>query len=238
MASNSPARKKFKRSFVHAHFFASHKDDKIEYKCKKCIYTCIPKGGCTSSLIYHLRTSHNITNTEGEDDSDSPMTPNGPNLKKQPSVDSYWATPSRSDDEWLAYQVVVTGMSLRQLAYCQFQKHARTHLRLKVYKSHVTIGEHVNAHIKKMKENTIVKLKQMYSSGERFSVMADEWTSSTNKRFMNVCLKTNKETFNLGLVRCKGSLTSKVTVELLKVSISFCNDFSNDYKGKGKKVFF
>ncbi len=41
-------------------------------------------------------------------------------------------------------------------------------------------------------------------------VIVDEWTSVSNKRYLNVILKSDLDTHNLGLVRCKGSVTSKV----------------------------
>jgi hypothetical protein len=58
----------------------------------------------------------------------------------------------------------------------------------------------------------------LLQAGERFSLIADEWTSIRNRRYLNVCLKTDKETYNLGLVRCKGSITSVLTAEMVKVS--------------------
>jgi hypothetical protein len=36
---------------------------------------------------------------------------------------------------------------------------------------------------------------------------------------MNVCVKSHTFTANLGLVRCKGSVTAKVTAEIVKVGI-------------------
>ncbi len=39
------------------------------------------------------------------------------------------------------------------------------------------------------------------------------------RRYMNVYVKSHTFTANLGLVRCKGSVTAKVTAEIVKVGI-------------------
>lgn len=172
-------------------------------------------------MIYHLRHTHNITNVETESDQNvpsSPSTPQTPKLMKQPTVDSYIGI-NRSVDEWLTRLVVLDGISLRTLAYSEYLIQSRSAMRLKQYKSHVTVAAHVVNYIKELKQKTVSTLKEKFLAGERFSVMADEWTGISNKRYMNVILTTNKETFNLGLVRCKGSITAPVARDLIKVSI-------------------
>lgn len=58
-------------------------------------------------------------------------------------------------------------------------------------------------------------IKQCKKSGERFSLTFDEWTSSSNKRFMNINVHTNKKLWNLGMIRIKGSMTAEVCVKVL-----------------------
>lgn len=52
--------------------------------------------------------------------------------------------------------------------------------------------------------------------GQRFSLTFDEWSSSSNKRFMNINVHTSKEFWNLGMVRIKESMTAEVCVQLLE----------------------
>jgi hypothetical protein len=73
--------------------------------------------------------------------------------------------------------------------------------------------------IKQMKEMTVKELAKKFAAGERFSAIADEWTSIRNRRYMNICIKSSSYTANLGLVRCKGSVTSQVVSEMVKVSL-------------------
>jgi hypothetical protein len=92
-------------------------------------------------------------------------------------------------------------------------------MRIKHFQAHSTVAKVVMDFIKKMKEDTQKKLAEQFNAGERYSVIADEWTSIRNRRYLNVCVKSSKETVNLGLVRCKGSVTCKVTAEMVKVSL-------------------
>ena len=41
------------------------------------------------------------------------------------------------------------------------------------------------------------------------------------RRYLNVCVKSSSHTANLGLVRCRGTVTAKMTAEMVKVSILF-----------------
>jgi hypothetical protein len=60
-------------------------------------------------------------------------------------------------------------------------------------------------------------IKHRIETGERYSITADEWTSTANKRYMNVNLHGQKGfTASLGLVRIQGTFTSERTLEAVK----------------------
>ncbi len=61
------------------------------------------------------------------------------------------------------------------------------------------------------------KLSAIAAKGDRLSVIIDEYTDSRCKRFLNVTAVTMDSCFNLGLVRCKGSMTAEKTAFLTKV---------------------
>lgn len=52
--------------------------------------------------------------------------------------------------------------------------------------------------------------------GVKVSLMLDEWTNCTNKRFLSVVATTNEKAFNLGLSEIVGSGTSANLLNLLK----------------------
>jgi hypothetical protein len=203
-----------KRSYVHEYFdlVVTDGESPVKKKCTLCTYICTPKRGSTSSMQYHLANSHEIKKPIEGIDTDSG--------KKRPlfTVASFFASKNRSIEEWQTRQIVLDGLSIRQLAQSEFQEAACLSMRLKHYKSHSTVAENVMNYIEKMKKDTKKKLREKFMEGVRFSAIADEWTSISNRRYLSVSLKSNKETYHLGLVRCKGTITSKVTADLVKVS--------------------
>lgn len=63
---------------------------------------------------------------------------------------------------------------------------------------------------KKVHEKFKAEIKSEIKEGSRFCVTFDEWTSSRNRRYMNLILNgTGSKIWNLGLVRCKGSMTAE-----------------------------
>ena len=92
----------------------------------------------------------------------------------KPSIASLCATKNRSGEEWLTSQVVLDGLSLRQLAQSEFQEAVGIAMRMKYHKSHVTVGKVVKDHIKNMKENTKEKLSEDFLARKKFSVIVDK----------------------------------------------------------------
>jgi hypothetical protein len=43
-----------------------------------------------------------------------------------------------------------------------------------------------------------MELAKKFAAGERFSAIADEWTSIRNRRYMNICIKGIVQPFELG----------------------------------------
>jgi hypothetical protein len=68
-----------------------------------------------------------------------------------------------------------------------------------------------------MQKETKNSLKEAFNGGERFAIVIDEWTSIRNHLFLNVCVVTDDSCTNLGLARCRGSMTAIKTAELVQV---------------------
>ncbi len=115
---------------------------------------------------------------------------------------------------------VENGFSFNQISSSEFLSVAFNNLGLKHKKSRNTVSICVNNFIGKMAEETKEGLKKAFENGERFSIVIDEWTSIGNKRFLNVCVVTSNSCTNLGLARCRGSMTAVRTVELLKEKLA------------------
>lgn len=69
---------------------------------------------------------------------------------------------------------------------------------------------------KEVRENLKQEIKGELSRDVRFCVTFDEWTSSRNRRYINL-IQHGKESkiWNLGLVRIRGSLSSEKCLELV-----------------------
>jgi hypothetical protein len=107
---------------------AGEEDVKI-LKCSLCTYTYKrkPKDSSTSCLVFHLVQKHNISKGSHERslrERDGDLLHNletGKVYKQTRSIDSFFAAKNRSAEEWFARQVVLNGLSLRQISDNEFQ---------------------------------------------------------------------------------------------------------------------
>lgn len=82
--------------------------------------------------------------------------------------------------------------------------------------SETTIRNHVVEYSKQVREKIKGEILAHKAKGDRFSLTFDEWTSNSNKRFMNINVHTTNQFWSLGLLRISGSLTAEACVDLLK----------------------
>ena len=176
---------------------AGEEDVKI-LKCSLCTYTYKqkPKDSSTSCLVFHLLQKHNISKgsherslRERDGDGDLLHNVDTGRVYKQGqtrSIDSFFAAKNRSSEEWFTHQVVLNGLSLRQISDNEFQEAACIAMRLKHYKSASKVGEVVKNFIVNMKRETREELAKMEREGIRFSAVADEWTSNRNRQVLTM----------------------------------------------------
>ena len=82
-----------------------------------------------------------------------------------------------------------------------------------------SIKNMVMKHGETVKLSIINKLQKLKNDGVKVSVTLDEWTSTSNRRFMNVNVHSPmmKNNFvNLGLVRIIGSMPARICLQLLE----------------------
>ena len=81
--------------------------------------------------------------------------------------------------------------------------------------------------IKKIVVNYSLNIRQLISKeiyqykalGTRFSLSFDEWTSTTNKRCMNINVHIPNKHWNLGLIRVNGSMNDEKCIDVLKTRL-------------------
>jgi hypothetical protein len=124
---------------------------------------------------------------------------------------------NRTLEEWYTRLAVEDGLSFNQIASSEFLGVTFNALGFKNKKSRSRVSVCVNDFIANMQKETKNSLKEAFNGGERFSIVIDEWMSIRNHRFLNVCVVTDDSCTNLGLARCRGSMTAKKTAELVQV---------------------
>ena len=157
-------------------------------RCKICGYVDRSASATTSAMASHLLKKHNITKPDAQEQqdlnsvSDASSSAGSGSLKRQ-SILSLGVR--RTAEEWLTRLVVEYGLSLRQISKSEFHSLAFSSMKLKHYKSHVSVGKVVTEFIHGMIDDTKKELASRFRAGKRFSVIADEWTSIRNRRFLS-----------------------------------------------------
>lgn len=68
----------------------------------------------------------------------------------------------------------------------------------------------------KCKASMKTEINNLKSKGNKFSLTFDEWTSTSNKRYISLILHSNENFFNLGLIRLKKSGTAINCVQYIE----------------------
>lgn len=85
-----------------------------------------------------------------------------------------------------------------------------------VPKSRETIKAKFMEYYQKCKQAMKEEIGTLKSKEKKFSIAFDEWTSTSNKRYMNIIVYTNGKLFNVGLVRMKKSGTAENCIQYLE----------------------
>lgn len=82
--------------------------------------------------------------------------------------------------------------------------------------SQMTIKKLVVDYASVTRKAHIEEIKEVKKSGGKFSLTVDEWTSVSNKRYLNINIHaSDKKFWNMGLTQIQGSLTSVVCLQLI-----------------------
>lgn len=203
---------------VWSHFLVAK--DGNSAKCKRCPAILKTLGGSTKGLHTHLSSKHNVKVISASTSQDSENLNTAPPPAKR-KLDNYF-TKSAADnlDDVLArmialdgfpFSVFITSDDLRKLLLAKYTD---------LPKSAVTIRKRVMNYSEKIKKQVTAELKHLKSAGERFSFSFDEWTSTSNKRYMAVNVHSYKKFWNLGLVPIYGSMTAENCLRILKERLS------------------
>lgn len=114
--------------------------------------------------------------------------------------------------EVLLFNVFVTSQDLRKLL------HSKDYTDLP--NSNHSMRNQVINYSKEIRNQVSLEIRACLKSGERFSLTFDEWTSSSNKRYMNLNVHGGEQFFKLGLVRVQGSMTADQCIKKLNTRLA------------------
>lgn len=206
-------------SSVWSHFMVA-KDGKTA-QCKHCPAILKTLGGSTKGLHTHLSSKHDMKVVTPMPSSSAGHSGEEPPLKRKiSSVADYFVKTDTLDDvlarmtaiDGLPFSVFVTSKDLRALllskGYSDLPKAAST------------VRNRVVNYSYKIRNEMKTELTALKNEGQRFSLSFDEWTSTSNKRYMNGNIHSDKKFWSLGLIRIDESLNAETCVRVLKERLS------------------
>lgn len=177
-------------------------------KCKKCSKEIKYVGGTTSSLHTHLKKLHNVSILKRK-----PQPISDENLATT-KITKYFNNVVDIEDtlpailsrmtalDGLPFSVFCTSKDIRKLLFTSGFKN--------VPKSSNTIQKLVVAYSGKVQAIVVDEFNGLKLKGCRASLTLDEWTSVSNRRFLNINVHYQKHVRSLGLIRVHGSLPAEM----------------------------
>lgn len=214
-------------SFVWNHFV---KIDTESARCdvnKSCVKKFLYSKGLTS-LIYHLKSTHNITNKPGnEKRAGEGSSVEEAHQKKQKIMLDFVLKPSLEEE--VSRMIAMSNLSFNQIATDSFIRRSlkRDFPTRTIPKSDQGISRLMLKFHKSAKAVVTDEIQKLKSAGTKFSATLDEWTSFGNHRYMDVNLHyksspDGKTSFvSLGLFQIKGSCPAvKMVVDVRMIDFS------------------
>lgn len=227
------------------HFYIAK--DKQSAKCKICPNKIImTRGGSTKGLHNHYavhkkpesRGQQQRTVAEPQTDSedseviviDEPGPSSSLSAPKKRKISDYYIMDGDHEDNSLE-AVIARMTSLDGLPFRVFivSKDLRKGLEARGFvnlpTSSTTIKDKVVMYCEKVFNSFSGEMKSLRQKGRCFSVTFDEWTSTANKRYINInvhgCSEQQRiKIWNIGLIRAKGSIPAETCVILVKEKLA------------------
>lgn len=219
------------QSSIWEHFLRADNGQSVECKhCKKILKT---PGGATGALHTHMRAKH-IGEMPQDQESQRPSTStsnsgviqtrkrtnsNEPSQKKIKLTDYFSNMEVR-----VTRMAALDGIPLSTFCTSEDMRYLFKNSGYDVPKSSTTITQIILKQSDDTKNKLKNQLKIMKSENKRFTITFDEWTSTRNRRYMNINIHNKDFDMakykNLGLVRIQGSMPAEVGTQLLQQRLS------------------
>lgn len=119
-----------------------------------------------------------------------------------------FAKQKKSRNRILAELVAFDNFTLNQIVKSSFLRNVFHEYGWEMPKNATTISTILLNEAEKKKIAIQNEIRELIEENVRFSVIIDEWTSISSKRFMSVILRSHEQTFNLGMASINGTANS------------------------------
>ena len=194
-------------SEVWKHFLQS-KDLQLA-KCKTCSKEIKCKGGSTSGMRSHLKLMHHI-------EADAMKQVSAKVEQKVGKIDHFFVTQKDSSAVVLSELVAIDGLPIRVLAKIQPLRAALGAQGYHLPKDAKSIKAIIMKHCLEVKDIYKKQFEEMKKDKICFSITLDEYTSSRNRRFININVHVKNRHWNLGMVRIFGSMPADKAVTIVR----------------------
>lgn len=152
-------------------------------------------GGSTHGLHVHLQTQHKINLFKRKADDDTGTTDSTVQCSRAKTSSSVglrmmmkYVTSGKKEEQTMAIarMTACDGLSFCIFATSSDLRRALLALAYQVPKSENSVKKLVMEHGKTVRASAVSELAQRKIDGRRFSVTLDEWTSTRNRRYMNI----------------------------------------------------
>ncbi|CAH0551103.1 unnamed protein product [Brassicogethes aeneus] len=179
--------------------------------------------GSTNQNMELVTASASTSNVSTESPESSAPAPSA-RKKRQKITDHFLPVEDTSMEKKVSRMVAKDGIPFRVFCTCKDMRDLFNSSRHKLPKSPNTIKLIVMNYGMTLKMKIMRELAQLKENDHRFTLPFDEWTSSMNKRYMNVNVHTflngNAVYWNLGLIRVFGSMPAESGVSILKTKLT------------------
>lgn len=182
-------------------------------KCKICGNILKASGGTTSGLHTHLKSKHEINLLKRKIVKSPNCNASSVSTESNTEIESLPLALARmAACDCLSFNVICTSIDIRKgLEARGFQN---------IPKCPKTTKKIVMEYSRKKREELTKQFLTKIENGERFCLTFDEWSSTRNRRYMNLNVHTDKEFWNLGLTRAKGTMPAEKCVELVNKKLN------------------
>lgn len=197
-------------------YFEKYPADRDKARCRKCQQILSCKGSSTSGLLRHMKNKHEI-NVIPPANTDNSATKGSASIlpTKQPSMLKFVKRQSLA--EIVARLAAKDGFAINAITKSDFIRQSISNRGYSLPTSRSAVMKLVSDYYDYARLETRKEIQSRIQSGKLLSLTLDEWTSQSNKRYMNVNVHFGDGSFyNLGLCKIQGSLPAEKVLEVVR----------------------